>query len=134
RGDRRPFPGEDGRALGGGTVDVTAVGLNLVGTSSWKSETLDPRANGMAFGAGTLVGTRQGFEVGRGIGLVAFDRDGGRRFHLLGDARLSIMDTLTARVFSDDETRTRAADLRLGRLVPSPRTVPVLLAGSMSRY
>ena len=133
-GDRLAFTGEDGRALGGGNVDVTAAGLNLVDTSSWRSETLDARANGMAFAAGTLVGTRQGFEVGRGIGIMAFDRDGGRRFHLLGDARLSIMDTLDDRVFFDDETRTRAADLRLGRLVRSPRTVPMLLVGSMSRY
>ena len=133
-GDRLAFTGEDGRALGGGTVDVTAVGLNLVDTSSWKSETLDPRANGMAFAAGTLVGTRQGFEIGRGIGLVAFDRDGGHLFHLLGDARLAIMDTLDDRVFFDDETRTRAADLRRGRLVNAPRAVPALLVGSMSRY
>jgi hypothetical protein len=132
--DRLAFTGEDGRAVGGGRVDVTAVGLNLVDTSSWKSERLDSRANGMAFAAGTLVGTRQGLEVGRGIGLVAFDRDGGRRFHLLGDARLSIMDTLDDRVFFDDETRTRAADLRRGRLVNAPRTVPTLLVGSMSRY
>ena len=133
-GNRLAFTGEDGRALGGGRVDVTAVGLNLVDTSSWSSETLEPRANGLAFAAGTLVGTRQGFEVGRGIGLVAFDRDGDRRFHLLGDARLSIMDTLDDRVFFDDETRTRAADLRRGRLVAAPRSVPVLLVGSMSRY
>jgi hypothetical protein len=133
-GDKLAFTGEDGRALGGGKVDVTAAGLTLVNTSSWSAETLDEGANGIAFAAGTLMATRQGFEVGPGIGLLGFDRDGARRFHLLGEARLAIVGTLDERVFVDDESKVRAADLRRGRLVRAPREVPQLLVGSMQRY
>jgi hypothetical protein len=113
---------------------VTAAGLTLVNTSSWSAETLDEGANGIAFAAGTLMATRQGFEVGPGIGLLGFDRDGARRFHLLGEARLAIVGTLDERVFVDDESKVRAADLRRGRLVRAPREVPQLLVGSMQRY
>jgi hypothetical protein len=133
-GDKLAFTGEDGRALGGGKVDVTAAGLTLVNTSSWSAETLEERANGIAFAAGTLMATRQGFEVGRGIGLLGFDRDGSRRFHLLGDAPLAIVGTLDDRVFVDGERKVRAADLRRGRLVRAPREVPQLVVGSMQRY
>jgi hypothetical protein len=133
-GDKLAFTGEDGRAVGGGNVDVTAAGLTLVNTSSWSAETLEDRANGIAFAAGTLMATRQGFEVGRGIGLLGFDRDGSRRFHLLGDVRLAIVGMLDDRVFVDDESKVRAADLRRGRLVRAPREVPQLVVGSMQRY
>jgi hypothetical protein len=133
-GDKLAFTGEDGRAVGGGKVEATAAGLTLVNTSSWSAETLEERANGIAFAAGTLMATRQGFEVGRGIGLLGFDRDGSRRFHLLGDARVAIVGTLDDRVFVDDERKVRAADLRQGRLVRAPREVPQLVVGSMQRY
>ncbi len=133
-GDRLVFSGEDSRALGGGKVETTAAGLTLVDTTSWSARTLEPRANGLGFAAGTILATRQGFEVGRGIGLVGFDRGGARRFHLLGDLRLSILQALDDRVFLDDESRTRAADVRRGRMVPAPRNLPQLLVGTMQRY
>jgi hypothetical protein len=132
--DKLAFTGEDGRAVGGGKVDVTAAGLTLVNTSSWSAETLQERANGIAFAAGTLMATRQGFEVGRGIGLLGFDRDGSRRFHLLGDARLAIVGTLDERVFLNDESKLRAVDLRRGRLVRAPHEFPQLVVGSMQQY
>jgi hypothetical protein len=133
-GDRLVFTGEDGSAVGGGRVETTAAGLTLVDTTRWSARTLEARANGFGFAAGTIVATRQGFEVGRGIGLVGFDRDGTRRFHLLGDERLSVLEALDERVFLDDERRMRAADVRRARLVPAPRTLPRLLVGNMQGY
>jgi hypothetical protein len=115
-------------------VDTTAAGLTLVDTTRWSARTLEAGANGFGFAAGTIVATRQGFEVGRGIGLVGFDRDGTRRFHLLGDERLSVLEALDERVFLDDERRMRAADVRRARLVPAPRILPRLLVGSMQGY
>ena len=129
------FSGEDGRVTGPGTVEMTAAGVTLVDTTSWRVRKLVDRANGFVVAADTLLATlHDPFDDGPGIGLRGFTRDGSSRFHLFGEQQVGLVGSLDDRVFADAIGGTRVVEARSGRVSRWLGDVPYVLVGSMRRY
>jgi hypothetical protein len=129
------FTGEDGRVVGPGQVETKAAALTLVDTRSWSARTLEQRANGIAFVGGTLLATlHDPFERGAGVGLLGFNRDGSKRFHLFGAQQVGLMSSIDDRVVVDAIGGPRVVNVRSGRVARVTRVLPQLLTGSMQRY
>jgi hypothetical protein len=111
-------------------------GLELVDTRSWAAWTLDPRADSFAVGDGLLLatGTRwHGNTNPTGMGLVAYGRDGNRRFALLSGRAvwLDSTPTVDARAAIGVYGRTRwfVVDLRAGQIAGTSIALPTPLLG-----
>jgi hypothetical protein len=127
--------GEDGRLTGPDRVEAKVAGVTLVDTRSWEARTLVERANGIAFGAGTLVASLYDpFDRRAGIGLRGWSRDGRKRFDLFGGQQVGLMGTLDDRAFVDAIGGTHVVRLATGRAALSSRPPEQLLVGSMLRY
>ena len=130
------FTGEDGHTIGPGQVETTPAGLTLVDTGSWSARTLDRTANSAVYASGTLLAMAHALsqKLTRGIGLIGFDRDGSRRFHLFGSEPVAVLERLDERVFVEAGGVTRGVDVRRASFVRVPRELPQLLVGSMQRW
>jgi hypothetical protein len=129
------FTGEDGRVIGPGQVETTPAGLTLVYTGSWSARTLERRVNGIAFVGGTLLATlHDPFDRGAGVGLLGFNRDGSKRFHLFGAQQVGLMSAIDDRVVVDAIGGPRVVNVRSGRIARVTRVLPQLLTGTMQRY
>jgi hypothetical protein len=111
-------------------------GLELVDTRRWTVRTLDPRADSFAVADGLLLatGTRwHGNTNPTGMGLVAYGRDGNRRFALLAGQAVWLDTTpaIDARAEIGVYGRTRwfVVDLRTGQIAGTSTALPTPLLG-----
>jgi hypothetical protein len=106
-----------------------------VDTRSWEARTLVARANGIAFGAGTLVASlHDPLDPRAGIGLRGWSRDGRERFHVFGAQQVGLLGMLDDRAFVDAIGGTHVVRLATGRAARWSRQPEQLLVGNMLRY
>jgi hypothetical protein len=121
-------------------LTVTPAGARLIDTRTWRSTTLERTATAVTAADGALLVTASLWDSRTqkttGIGLVGYDSDGARRFHLWGDApayvqaagdRAFAAVTGTKRSYVVDVATGLVVDERDGRQ-------PLLLAGEASPW
>jgi hypothetical protein len=116
------------------------AGLELVDTRSWTVRTLDTRADSFAVADRLLLATgtrRQGNTDPTGMGLVAYGRDGNRRFALLAGQAVWLDTTRPVDVRAEigvyGRTRWFVVDLRTGQIAGASNALPTPLLGRGNR-
>lgn len=119
------------------------AGLRLVDTRAWSARTLDDRVDWVVSGGGLLFGTRYSWDSSvqkiSGIGVVAYDLQGTRRFQLDRPRLGFVALVYRGRAYVGDSAQAHSpltvVELPAGRIVARRRAkVPRLLIEQASSY
>jgi hypothetical protein len=122
----------------GRSISSDPAGIELVDTRDWTERMLAPGADAYQVADGLLLATGTGWRYGRkphGIGLVAYGRDGARRFRLFAGRAVDIDRVSGGRAYVGGWgwKRVRVVDLRSGRVIGTTKDDsegPLLLLGA----
>jgi hypothetical protein len=124
-------PVREARWLGNGLVAVSGgdghgekgsspAGLTVIDTADWTARKIDERASRFAFAGGTLLAFGGPFKT-TGFGVIAYQLDGDRRWHLFGEEGIGRVQTMGERAYVDvsdgREDRVEVLRLQSGRLI-----------------
>jgi hypothetical protein len=114
--------GSDTVRSGPEKVETTPTGLSIIDTQDWTIESVDVRAERVAFAAGTLLTTTEG------AGLTGYSTDGRRRFRVFDGESVWVAATFGSKVYVlPRRGRMRVVDAATGRVVGTRRAVPWIL-------
>jgi hypothetical protein len=123
-------------------LSSTAAGLRLVDTANWTYRKLAPDVSNVQLLAGTLLATGASSRFDgtswtqSGAGLLAYSLDGHERYHVLGDAQVSVVGGYAEVPSGRGKQQAFVLDVATGELGRAVQTSPfrLLVPGRLAPY